>query len=192
MKCLNLGSGKDYRESKHFEFMGGEYDEEWINVDNNKSVLTDVYADINQKLPFEDNTFDLVLASHILEHVDNPVTFLEEIYRVAKKDAKIEILVPHFSHFTAYGDITQKRYFSSYIFKHFEQWKGYYSDKMDFQVEKIRFTSIRIKLKWWHYLYSWLVTPILNISPTITDQFLSKIFLCSEIYFELKVMKGGV
>lgn len=191
MKCLNLGCGKDYKESFEQELLGGLYTEEWVNLDNNKSMKADIYADVNKKLPFEDNTFDLILASHILEHIDNPILFLEEIYRIAKKDAKIEIRIPHFSHFTAYGDLTHKRYFSSYIFKHFEEWKGYYSDKMDFEVTKIRFTSIRIKTKWWHYIYSGLSDLFLNISPAFTDQFLSKILLCSEINFQLKVLKGG-
>lgn len=36
-------------------------------------------------LPFKDKAFDFVIASHVLEHVDNPKMFISEIARVAKR-----------------------------------------------------------------------------------------------------------
>ena len=42
-------------------------------------------ADLNQdKLPFDDDTFDLVVASHIIEHVSKPVDFFGDCVRVCK------------------------------------------------------------------------------------------------------------
>src|SRR5690606_1509140 len=38
-----------------------------------------------ESLPFEDNEFDYVICNHVLEHVDNPEKFLNELARVAKK-----------------------------------------------------------------------------------------------------------
>ena len=38
-----------------------------------------------EKLPFNDKEFDFVIASHVLEHVQNPTNFLNEISRVAKQ-----------------------------------------------------------------------------------------------------------
>jgi ubiquinone/menaquinone biosynthesis C-methylase UbiE len=37
------------------------------------------------KFPFEDNSFDYVICSHVLEHVDDVELFLKEIFRVAKR-----------------------------------------------------------------------------------------------------------
>jgi len=37
-----------------------------------------------ENLPFKDNTFDFVIASHVLEHSMDPQKFLEEIQRVGK------------------------------------------------------------------------------------------------------------
>lgn len=37
-----------------------------------------------EKLPFRDKVFDFVIASHVLEHTDDPATFLSELQRVAK------------------------------------------------------------------------------------------------------------
>ncbi|APW47773.1 class I SAM-dependent methyltransferase [Rhodoferax antarcticus] len=37
-----------------------------------------------EELPFKDKAFDFVIASHVLEHTDNPEAFLNELMRVAK------------------------------------------------------------------------------------------------------------
>lgn len=37
-----------------------------------------------ENLPFKDNSFDFVIASHVLEHSENPEKFLVELQRVAK------------------------------------------------------------------------------------------------------------
>ena len=34
------------------------------------------------RFPFEDGQFDYVICSHVIEHVDNPADFLEEVFRV--------------------------------------------------------------------------------------------------------------
>jgi len=38
-----------------------------------------------ENLPFEDNEFDYVICCHVLEHVDDPVRFMKEQCRVAKR-----------------------------------------------------------------------------------------------------------
>lgn len=45
-------------------------------------------------LPEKDNSFDLVLCSHVLEHIPNDKKALEEIYRVLKPNGKAILLVP--------------------------------------------------------------------------------------------------
>ena len=39
----------------------------------------------NNKLPFKDKEFDFVIASHVLEHVNDVNTFIEELERVSSK-----------------------------------------------------------------------------------------------------------
>ena len=38
-----------------------------------------------QYLPFKDNSFDFVIATHILEHLEKPDKFIKEIQRVGKR-----------------------------------------------------------------------------------------------------------
>lgn len=47
------------------------------------SPLADVKADICN-LPFEDNTYDLILCNHVLEHIPDDTKAMEELYRVLK------------------------------------------------------------------------------------------------------------
>lgn len=46
------------------------------------------------KLPFKSDFFDAVFCLEVLEHVDDPVASLKEIYRVMKKGSYAVILVP--------------------------------------------------------------------------------------------------
>jgi SAM-dependent methyltransferase len=55
-----------------------------------KSVLQ---MDIEQ-LDFEDETFDLIICSHVLEHVDDDIAAIREMKRVIKKDGKIIVMIP--------------------------------------------------------------------------------------------------
>lgn len=51
-------------------------------------------ADITE-IPFDDNTFDMIFAIHILEHVENDTKALNELYRVLKPGGTILLQTPH-------------------------------------------------------------------------------------------------
>ena len=55
---------------------------DYVTTDIN-SPLADVKADICN-LPFEDNTFDFILCNHVLEHIEDDVKDINELYRVMK------------------------------------------------------------------------------------------------------------
>lgn len=48
------------------------------------SPLADVKADICN-LPFKDNSFDVILCNHVLEHIPNDMKAMQELHRVLKK-----------------------------------------------------------------------------------------------------------
>jgi len=47
-----------------------------------------------ERIPYDDETFDLVLSHDVLEHVDNPETSLSEIHRVLKPGGRAYIVFP--------------------------------------------------------------------------------------------------
>jgi len=48
---------------------------------------------------FPDNSFDVILASHLIEHLNEPKTFLEETYRILKNNGAVFITTPDISGF---------------------------------------------------------------------------------------------
>lgn len=84
-KKLNLGCG---------EFRKPGY----INVDYYSISEPDIRHDLDRfPYPFRDNEFDLIEADHLLEHLNNPLRAMKELYRISKKNGLIIIRVPHFS-----------------------------------------------------------------------------------------------
>ena len=81
-----------------------------FNCDANPSVVWD----LNQfPWPFEDSSFDQVVALNILEHLDDFLSVMGEIHRVCRPDAEVRILVPHFSSVAVHVDPTHKQYLSA-------------------------------------------------------------------------------
>jgi len=57
------------------------------------SPIADVKMDIRD-MPFEDNSFDVIMCNHVLEHIDNEEKATSEIYRVLKKGGWAILQVP--------------------------------------------------------------------------------------------------
>lgn len=55
-----------------------------------------VHKGLAEELPFEDESFDLVTALDVVEHLDDDVAGLKEMHRILKKDGKTLIFVPAF------------------------------------------------------------------------------------------------
>lgn len=92
MKRLNLGCG-------WFKKPG------YVNVDMNPLCNPDVVHDLNTfPYPFPDNEFDVVSADHIIEHLENPFSVMEELHRILKDNGLLTVLVPHFSRGFTYAD----------------------------------------------------------------------------------------
>ncbi|MGB1404401.1 MAG: class I SAM-dependent methyltransferase [Flavobacteriaceae bacterium] len=57
------------------------------------SPLADIKADICA-LPFEDETYDLILCNHVLEHISDDRKAMRELYRILKKGGTLIAQVP--------------------------------------------------------------------------------------------------
>ena len=58
-----------------------------------ESPIADLHFDLH-KIPFEDNRFDVVFCNHVMEHVENPLQCMKELYRVMKKGGWALMQVP--------------------------------------------------------------------------------------------------
>src|SRR3990167_4691591 len=84
MQCLEIGPGKD------------RIGPEWVTLDCVKRPNVDHVHDIEQRMPFPDGSFDLIYASHILEHVDwrKTVAVLKDLRRILRFGGSLEVWVP--------------------------------------------------------------------------------------------------
>ncbi len=61
-----------------------------------ESPLAKVKMDIH-KIPFDDNTFSISMCNHVMEHVENDILAMKEIYRVLKPGGWAIIQIPFFT-----------------------------------------------------------------------------------------------
>ena len=96
VRRLNIGCGTDIRPAS----------EGWVNMELTRLPGVDVAHDILRfPWPFQENHFDHLLLSHILEHVphdigirpykDGFLAVLEECHRITKPGGRVEIFTPH-------------------------------------------------------------------------------------------------
>ena len=86
----------------------------YINVDKFDTFKPDIVHDLeNFPYPFEDNSVDNIVLSHVLEHIgQNPDDFnniMKELYRICKNGSLIDITVPHPRHDDFLSDPTHIR-----------------------------------------------------------------------------------
>ena len=61
--------------------------------------LTFITADLSNEFPFKKNTFDIVVAFDIIEHIPDDVKFLQEIYDVLKSKGICILQTPNIGYF---------------------------------------------------------------------------------------------
>ncbi|MDQ3667674.1 MAG: class I SAM-dependent methyltransferase [Acidobacteriota bacterium] len=99
--------------------------------------------------PFEDNTFEYIRLSHVIEHLQSILKTMEEIHRIARPDALVEIITPHYTDSSSWQDPTHIWHLNSRAFGFFEEdFKTNHYSKVRF---KITYSEVKL-LK----LYRWL------------------------------------
>lgn len=86
----------------------------WINADIQKSEGVDKSFDFNVfPYPFKKETFDYILVDNVLEHLDDCYKVIDELWRIAKPNATIEIRVPYCHNLVAFNDPGHKHFFNA-------------------------------------------------------------------------------
>lgn len=77
----------------------GKIDDTWTTVGLYPAPYVDIVADWSDRLPFPDDSADVIYASHVLEHIswEKTVDALIEAWRVLKVCGVLEIHVPDIS-----------------------------------------------------------------------------------------------
>ena len=104
----------------------------YIGVDRFSYDAVDIIHDMNEPLPFEDNSVSHIMASHSLQYVHHLQPVLEEIYRVCKHGAIVCIIAPY-AHVTAHmANPHFKQFFNEHSPRYWTQDPHYYVDQEEY------------------------------------------------------------
>ncbi|MGD1874125.1 MAG: methyltransferase domain-containing protein [Mastigocoleus sp.] len=94
----DIGSGK----SPYYQILS-EISSKYVAVDmkdnlpeNETRSIEQVYG-VAEEIPLENSTIDIVLCNQVLEHVNDPIKSVDEIYRILKPGGKFIGSLPHVS-----------------------------------------------------------------------------------------------
>lgn len=68
----------------------------YVGIDRFETIDADIVCDMERSLPLEDNSVDYIIASHSLEHVNDIMKIMKEIYRICKHKALVCIVAPYY------------------------------------------------------------------------------------------------
>lgn len=111
MHKLNLGCGRNILE-------------DYVNLDITTKYGANIAANIEEKLPFANDSFDEVLAENVLCQVSGPKSYLNlmnELWRVTKRGGDIIVRVPLVTHPCAFQDPFDVMHFTPESFTYMQQ-----------------------------------------------------------------------
>lgn len=153
-----------------------------IGIDQRMYPCIDVCCNLNYfPYPFKDNTFALIIFRDVIEHLQDTIKVIEEIYRIIKPGGVLVLLYPHYTYSTAYTDPGHVRYFSALSFDRFNPKNNYY---------KAKFKLSRRVVSLGKGIRNWLgISFIANRATKFYEDHLAFIFPARNIYLELKAEK---
>ena len=153
---IDLGCGR--RKKKGF-----------FGFDMKKDSDADYVCDLSKGIPLADNSVDEIYTSHFLEHLEDYNFMMQEMVRVGKNGARIEIILPYYTYIGAplhsYWDNPHRQVFSeayfieSYINPCFNKYK---IEKMDYKFIKYRVIRKNIFKMFFCFVYNFLIPKIIK------------------------------
>jgi SAM-dependent methyltransferase len=107
MRILNVGAATGATSemlSKFGEVTSLEYDEFCCKFLKEKTGIEAVNASLTD-LPFEDDSYDIICAFDVIEHIEEDSKAIEEIYRVLRPKGKYFLTVPAFQSLWSNHDV---------------------------------------------------------------------------------------
>ncbi|MBA3656408.1 MAG: methyltransferase domain-containing protein [Gemmatimonadaceae bacterium] len=157
-----------------------------VGVDFNDRTQADVVHNLNEfPYPFEKGTFDEVYLDNTLEHLDQPLHVMEEVYRITRPGALVKVIVPYFRSPWAFHDPTHQHFFTVHSFAYYDPdhivCQRYDYTLARFKVEKIRFNET--------YGNRWTKRIMLSIAhrwPARYEYYVSHLYALDELAFYLR------
>ena len=165
---------------------GTEKPDGFYGVDISDTEAADQIQDLDQgEWDLPSDHFKIVRAIDVFEHLSNPTTFMEEVWRIATPNAKIIIRGPHLSS-DNWHDPTHKRLLGSRTFEHYTP-----NTRFDFYSDcSFEVNDKEIQFQWQPFLVKQIGFFIANSVPQIYETTaLRNLFPATNIKFNLTPIK---
>jgi len=162
---LNLGCGNTRKER-------------YIGVDIAKKGTADIVCDLNKAMPFRYNSIEEIYMSHVLEHLDDPVKTMEELYRILAPGGMLKLVLPFPSAAIA-KNMLHRHGFMPNDFAMFDRESNkafLLKTTAYFRTKKIRFLPHIPAMLFPFWLYEKLGLFIMNLCPRFTSYYISWFF----------------
>jgi len=163
MKKLNFGCGNDIKKG-------------WDNVDMQEEAPISTDLNIFPYKFAKADTYDYVFINAVLEYLDNPIKVLEELWKICKNGATIELRYGYYNNLGAFNYPNCKHYFNENTFKVYLKNNYYISPKNKFCIESLEMTPTQVG-KWVYP--KWLRNKLSHFIGGITEK----------VHVKLKVIK---
>jgi len=121
--------------------------EGFIGLDILPSKGVNVLGDA-RRMPFKTSSIDEIYSSYCLEHIDDQLAVVGEIWRICKPGARIRLILPHFSNPSYFDDLTHQRLYSTRSFEHFDHDMHALTGYPDYLPE-VNIKCERAEIRWW-------------------------------------------
>jgi hypothetical protein len=181
VRALDLGCGQD-------KLPGA------VGMDSNPRSRADVIHDLDQRpWPLESSSFDYVRAQDVLEHVIDFVPTMEEIHRVAKHGATIDVRMPFMSSLNFATDPTHRRAATRSTFDYFDPRTAL----GQYRYSTARFETISFKYGRFYHgaigaimkVLDVFMLPLCHRAATVYEHYFAFVYPMHDISFSLRVVK---
>ncbi|QLJ53521.1 MAG: SAM-dependent methyltransferase (plasmid) [Candidatus Fermentimicrarchaeum limneticum] len=196
MKVLELGCGK-------YKGGGCPYKGEIVGVDIDPDSKADIIADLNAfpwsgkdrdncMVYFQPDEFDAVYSHHCLEHLEDTVKVMDEIWRITKPKGRVFIVVPYGVSEWSHSNPTHRKFFAHNSITHFTSPNSKRFRLVSTHLNYI-FAGFPELMSWKGRLFRKLMKPLdwlVNLSPSYYGK-LGRFYVgdADEIEWELEVVK---
>lgn len=171
-RILNLGAGRDRSAPGA------------VTVDRSARTNPVIVHDLDRyPWPIETASFDVIICKEVIEHLTDIVRAMEEIHRIGRPGARVEIATPHFSCANSFTDPTHRHHLGWFSFDYFtgaNQWDFY---------TPARFKLVQRRLHFYGRFKNLHVSWLANRCPRFYEEHLTWIFPAWYLSFELEVTK---
>lgn len=167
-----------------------------IGMDINPGSAADVIHDLDvHPWPFPDSRFSFIRAENVLEHVSDFIGAMEEIHRVAKPDARVQIRMPFMSSVNLATDPTHRRAGTARTFEYFDP------DRTKV-LARYGYSKARFEMLSFHYLRGYVgdvgsvfrvvdkvLVPFIERNANVYEHFFAYLYPMHDIEYVLRVVK---